>query len=184
MRPVRGTTLLTLLLTAVAAASWAGDLPVPLREVKPDLRPVGTAALHWFGLHVYDIALYAQETVHTTNSTAVLSIRYNISIKRRKLLDTTLKEWQRMDKGKDVQRAQWIQQLETLWPDLKSGDSLTAFMRRDGATQFYFGDRLLGEVPDPEFGPAFFAIWLDAKCRYPEVRDGLLGVKKDAKKGR
>ena len=56
-------------------------------------------------------------------------------------------------------------------------------MRRDGATQFYFGDRLLGEVPDPAFGPAFFAIWLDAKCRYPEVRDGLLGVKKNAKKG-
>ena len=88
-----------------------------------------------------------------------------------------------MGKGEEVQRAQWIKQLDPLWPDLKSGDSLTAFMRRDGATQFYFGDRLLGEVPDPAFGPAFFAIWLDAKCRYPEVRDGLLGVKKNAKRG-
>ena len=82
-----------------------------------------------------------------------------------------------MGKGEDVQRAQWIRQLEPLWPDLKSGDSLTAFMRQDGPTQFYFGDNLLGEVPDPAFGPAFFAIWLDAKCRYPEVRNGLLGVK-------
>ena len=36
-------------------------------------------------------------------------------------------------------------------------------------------DRLLGEVPDPAFGPAFFAIWLDAECRYPKVRDGLAG---------
>ena len=82
-----------------------------------------------------------------------------------------------MGKGEDVQRAQWIEQLEPLWPDLKPGDSLTAFTRQDGPTQFYFGDRLLGEVPDPAFGPAFFAIWLDAKCRYPEVRNGLLGVK-------
>ena len=160
-----------------ADALGAAALPVPLREVKPDLKPVGAATLHWFGLHVYDVALFAQETPFTTNSTAVLSIRYNISIKHRRLLDTTLKEWQRMGKGEDVQRAQWIKQLDTLWPDLKSGDSLTAFKRSAGPTQFYFGDRFLGEVPDPAFGPAFFAIWLDAKCRYPEVRNGLLGVK-------
>ena len=175
-----------ILLGALIAADALGAaaLPAPLREVKPELRPVGTATLHWFGLHVYDIALYAQEAAYTTNSTAVLGIRYNISIKHRRLLDTTLKEWRRMGKGDEVQRAQWIKQLEPLWPDLKSGDSLTAFMRRDGATQFYFGDRLLGEVPDPAFGPAFFAIWLDAECRYPKVRDGLLGAKKNEKKGR
>ena len=174
--------LLGALISADALGSAA--LPAPLREVKPELRPVGAATLHWFGLHVYDIALYAQEAAYTTNSTAVLGIRYNISIKHRRLLDTTLKEWRRMGKGDDVQRAQWIKQLELLWPDLKAGDRLTAFMRKDGATQFYFGDRLLGEVPDPAFGPAFFAIWLDAKCRYPEVRDGLLGVTEDGKKGR
>jgi len=174
--------ILLVALSSIAAIN-ATELPAPLREVKPDLKPVGAATLHWFGLHVYDVALFAQEVPFTTNSTAVLSIRYNISIKHHRLLDTTLKEWRRMGKGEDVQRAQWIKQLEPLWPDLKSGDSLTAFMRRDGATQFYFGDLLLGEVPDPEFGPAFFAIWLDAKCRYPEVRDGLLGVKKNAKRG-
>ena len=178
-----GASLLALLLTAGAAEAGGAELPAPLREVNPDLKPVGAATLHWFGLHVYDVALFAQEVPFTTHSTAALSIRYNISIRHRRLLDTTLKEWRRMGKGEDIQRAQWIEQLEPLWPDLKSGDSLTAFMRRDGATQFYFGDRLLGEVPDPAFGPAFFAIWLDAKCRYPEVRDGLLGVKENAKKG-
>jgi hypothetical protein len=168
----------------LAAGAWSAELPAPLREVKPDLKPIGTATLHWFGLHVYDVALFAQGTTFTTNSTAALSIRYNISIKHRRLLDTTLKEWRRMGKGEEVQRAQWIKQLESLWPDLKSGDSLTAFMRPNGSTQFYFGNRLLGEVPDPAFGPAFFAIWLDAKCQYPDVRDGLLGVKANAKKGR
>jgi hypothetical protein len=160
-----------------ADALGAAVLPVPLREVKPDLRPVGASTLHWFGLHVYDIALYVQEAAYMTNSTAGLCIRYNIAIKRQRLLDTTLKEWVRLGKGEDLQRAQWIEQLEPLWPDLKSGDSLTAFTRQNGPTQFYFGDRLLGTVQDPAFGPAFFAIWLDMKCRYPEVRKGLLGLK-------
>jgi len=168
-----------ILLGALMAADALGAaaLPAPLREVKPDLKPVGAATLHWFSLHVYDIALYAQEAAYTTNSTAVLSIRYNISIKHQRLLDTTRKEWVRLGKGESAQRAQWIKQLDLLWPDLKPDDRLTAFMRQNGPTQFYFGDRLLGEVPDPAFGPAFFAIWLDAKCRYPEVRNGLLGVK-------
>lgn len=173
-RHVAGFLLCTLLAAASAAAV---TLPAPLRDMTPELRPVGTTTLHWFGLHVYDIALYTPEAAYTTNSTAVLSIRYHISIKHRRLLDTTLKEWQRMNKGQEDQRQRWIKQLDPLWPDLKPGDRLTAFRHRDGATQFYFGDRLLGEVADPAFGPAFFAIWLDEDCRYPQVRKGLLGLK-------
>jgi hypothetical protein len=175
--------ILFVALSSIAAIN-ATELPTPLREEKPELLPVGAATLHWFGLHVYDVALYAKETAYTTNGTAALSIRYNISVKRRKLLDTTLQEWRRLGKGDDAQRKKWIEQLESLWLDLKSGDSLTASRKGDGPTQFYFGDRLLGEVSDPAFGPAFFAIWLDENCSYPRVRDGLLGVKKGGKKGR
>ena len=176
--------LLALLMSVRVATAIIAGLPTPLQEVDPALTPLGTATLHWFGLHIYDIGLFTQETTYATNSTAALTIHYNISIKRRRLLDTTLKELQRMGKGDEAQRAQWIAQLESLWPDLKSGDRLTAFKRIHGPTQFYFGDRLLGELADPAFGPAFFSIWLDENCRYPDVRDELLGVKKQAKKGR
>ncbi len=176
--------VLALLLIAAAAAAGGGELPAPLREAQPELQPVGAATLHWFGLHVYDVALFAQEASFTTNRAAALGIHYNISIKRARLLDTTLKEWRRMGKGDDARRAQWIRQLESLWPDLKSGDRLTAFARPGGPTQFYFGDRLLGEVQDPEFGPNFLAIWLDADCLHPKVRQGLLGLDGRQQKGR
>ncbi len=156
----------------------AGALPAPVRVMSPELLPVGSATLHWFGLHVYDIALYAEEPGYTTNGAAGLSIRYNISIKHRRLQETTLKEWQRLGKGNAEQHERWIRQLDALWPDVSSGDSLTAFRNRNGPTQFYLGDQLLGDVADPAFGPAFFAIWLDADCRYPKVRDGLLKVNK------
>jgi len=36
----------------------AADLPAPLQEVKPEVKPLGSATLHWFGIHIYDIALY------------------------------------------------------------------------------------------------------------------------------
>lgn len=156
----------------------AETLPVPLREVQPELRPGGASTLRWFGIKIYDVALFAPDLPYTSNATAALSIRYDISIKHHRLLETTLQEWRRLDQGSEAQRTQWIKQLDPLWPDLKPGDRLTAFKRRDGPTQFYFADRLLGEISDPAFGPAFFAIWLDANCRYPAVRKALLEVKR------
>lgn len=174
--------LLTLLL--LSAVLQAGELPVPLRKAEPALQPVGAATLHWFGLHVYDIALFAEKPPYSPEGTAVLSICYQISIKHQRLLDTTLKEWQRLGQGTAAQHEQWRKQLEGLWPDVKTGECLTAFTRGNGPTQFYFGDRLLGEIADPAFGPAFFAIWLHEKCRYPKIRDALLNVKANEKKKR
>ena len=164
---------------AVLLAAAASAFPAPLQNRTPALLPIGASTLHWFGMHVYDIALYNEGPDYATNSTAALSIRYAVSIKHRRLQETTLKEWKRLDKGTAEQHERWISLLNVLWPDVHSGDSLTAFRLRDGPTQFFFGDRLLGEVPDPAFGPAFFAIWLDAGCRYPKVRDGLLKTTRD-----
>ena len=171
-------------LLILSTALQAGELPVPLRNAEPALQPVGAATLHWFGLHVYDIALFAAKPPYSPAGTAVLSICYRISIKHQRLLDTTLKEWRRLGQGTAAQHEQWCKQLEGMWPDVKDGDRLTAFTCSNGPTQFYFGDRRLGEIADPAFGPAFFAIWLHEKSRYPEIRDELLGVKANQKKGR
>jgi hypothetical protein len=162
----------------------AASLPTPVFETQPELRSIGEETLHWFGLHVYDIALYARDPAYASNSMAALSIRYHISIKSHRLVETTLKEWRRMKLGEAVQHDRWARQLEALWPHVKPGDRLTAFKKNEGATQFYLNDRLLGEVSDPAFGPAFFAIWLDAACRYPKIKDGLLGRTIPEKRGR
>jgi hypothetical protein len=165
-----------LIFTVLMGARFLGaaELPTPLKERETELNLVGASTLHWFGIHVYDIALYTEGKPYATNTTAVLSLRYAISIKHKRLQETTLQEWKRLGQGTPEQRESWIQRLDALWPDIKSGDSLSAFRQQDGPTVFYFGDRLLGEVADAAFGPAFFAIWLDEDCRYPKVRKGLL----------
>ena len=154
----------------------ANELPEPLKAVRPQLLSVGSSTLRWFGIHVYDMALYTEDQQYTPESTAVLSILYHISIKHSRLQEKTLEEWQRMNKGTPEQREAWIKQLDVMWPDIKSGDRLSAYRQSGGPTQFYFDNRLLGEVADPAFGPAFFAIWLDAECRYPKLRDKILMI--------
>ena len=39
-----------------------------------------------------------------------------------------------------------------------------------------FSDRFLGEIADPEFGRAFFAIWLDPRTSAPQLRANLLST--------
>jgi hypothetical protein len=175
---------LTSLLLLVCGHLGAWELPAPLKERQPALSLLGSSTLHWFGLHVYEVALYTEGMPYTTNTTTVLSLKYAISIKHKKLQETTLQEWKRLKQGTPEQQEKWIAQLDKLWPDIKAGDSLSAFCQKDGLTTFYFGDRLLGEVSDASFGPAFFAIWLDEGCRYPKVRKGLLNEKDKEKKGK
>jgi hypothetical protein len=174
-----------LIFTALIGTLFLGaaELPTPLKEREPALTSLGSSTLHWFGIHVYDIALFTEGKPYATNTTAVLSLRYAISIKHKRLQETTLQEWKRLGQGTLEQRESWIKQLDTLWPDIKSGESLSAFRQQNGPTAFYFGDRLLGEVADAAFGPAFFAIWVDERCRYPKVRDGLLNKDAQTKEG-
>ena len=40
--------------------------------------------------------------------------------------------------------------------------------------RFYRDGKLLGEILDPEFGHAFFAIWLDPKTTGGKLREALL----------
>lgn len=166
--------LLSSFLFLAVAPLLAGDLPSPLKDRRPALSLLGSSTLHWFGLHVYEVSLYTEGVPYTTNMTAVLSLRYSISIKHKKLQEATLQEWKRLGQGTPEQREKWISQLDAIWPDIKSGESLSAFVKKEGSTTFYFGDSLLGEVTDVAFGPAFFSIWLDEGCRYPKVRKELL----------
>lgn len=178
---LRNTVLGVLGLIMSVCLTGAAELPAPLLAVQPEMRLVGSARMRVWGLHIYDISLYSAETPYTTNSTAVLTLHYNVSIKRDRLLETTLEEWDRLGIVDSPQRREWIGQLAMLWPDVRPGDTLTALRRGNGSTDCYQGDRMVGEVKDPAFGPAFFAIWLDANCSHPKSRESLLGMKTDKK---
>ena len=170
------------LFVLVTCSVHGAELPKPLTAVRPEFTLSGESAVRWFGLHIYDIALYTQGSPCTSNSTAVLSIRYSISIKGSKFQETMLEEWERMDTASVGQRKAWAQATKSLWPDIKSGERLTAYRVEGGATRFFHGDKEIGRVDDAGFGPAFFEIWLGEKCRYPKARDRLMKGLEERKK--
>ena len=156
--------LVLLALPAMAAPPLAG------------LRPVGQAQMHWLWFKLYDATLYSADGRYRPAARPLaLSLHYARDIDRDDLLAATREEWQRLGQVPARHQAAWLAQLAAIWPDIRAGDRLTLYVDPSGASQFWLGSRVLGEVAQPEFAPAFLAIWLDERRRDPALTRQLRG---------
>lgn len=119
----------------------------------------------WWGFKVYKAEVWTKKALKPDfDQEVLLHINYQRDIKAKDLLSTTLEEWQRLKLSNDRQRAVWLNNLKKIWPDIKKGDSLTTYMNGE-VTSFYQGRKLLGQIKDKDFGPAFLKIWLHKKSQ-------------------
>jgi hypothetical protein len=161
-------------------AAWsASGAPVD------DLVEVGSGELRWLGIELYEARLLSREgrfESFETSGPVALEIVYRRSISRARLLQATHREWRRLGRELglqgDAQVQRWLALLADIWPDVGSGDRIVAMVEPGGGTRFYGNDGLLGLIDDPDFGPAFLAIWLHPATRANELRSALLGVRR------
>jgi hypothetical protein len=147
-----------------------------------DLVEVGSGELRWFGMEVYSARLLNGgdrfEGLQGPGPLA-LEITYRRTISRDRLVQSTEREWRRLDRRlalPEQARVQgWLDEVAAIWPDVGPGDRITARVEPGGATRFYGNDGPLGRVADPEFGPAFLGIWLHPDTRAAELRSALVG---------
>jgi hypothetical protein len=160
-----------LLLCQPAHASW--------RELLPDAQRVGQGELRFLGLAIYDAELWAAAPADAValRTPFALQLSYRRSISRDLLVSTSLREIRRLvlPAPEPQQLQRWEQAMQQAFVDVRAGDRITGvFMPGEGA-RFYLGEQLHHIVTDPAFARAFFAIWLDARTRNPELRSQLLG---------
>lgn len=169
--------LITLLLSSLALlcqpahAGW--------RDLLPDAQRVGGGELRVFGLPIYDAELWAAAPAAAVARRApfALQLSYRRAISRDALVSASLKEIRRLAEREPdpAQIRRWTQEMQQAFVDVRAGDRITGvFLPGEGA-RFYVGERLRHAVADPAFAEAFFAIWLDARTRNPELRGQLLG---------
>jgi hypothetical protein len=168
--------LLALSIVPLQAAAIA-PLPEPVAQTAPGLRPVGEGRLRWFGLHIYDAALWAKDASWSVDQTFALDIRYARSISGRRLLDTTLDEMRRLGFDDEAALSRWAQAMSGVFPDVRRGERITGVNRPGEGVVFYHDGRATGFVRDVNFARAFFAIWLDPRTREPNLRESLIGAR-------
>ncbi|MEX0958293.1 MAG: chalcone isomerase family protein [Burkholderiales bacterium] len=150
-------------------------LPAPVAQTAPGLQPVGEGRLRWFGLHIYDAALWASDSNWSIDRAFALDIRYARSISAQRLVSTTLDEMRRLGFTDETTLARWAQALARVFPDVQRGERITGVNRPGEGVLFFHDGRPTGNVGESEFARAFFAIWLDPRTREPKLRESLIG---------
>lgn len=164
----------------------AGPAPAPDRIDAPPAvassleipRLAGRGLLRWFGLRVYEATLWVPATgfdpSRPLQSAFALDLRYERALEGAAIAETSAKEMARLGMGTPARRDEWRDALRRILPDIRAGDRLTGVHQPGRPVRFFRNDTPIGAVEDPEFGTAFFSIWLDAQTAAPELRSALL----------
>ncbi len=170
------TALIALVLALAPQTTAAREVgPVPAPPARYALQPVGQGTLTWFGLRVYDAALWSTSGRAKFNQPIALVVRYARALDGAATAERVLEEMARLGAGGAAQRDTWARQLHGLLPDVDAGDEIAAVDRPGAGARFYLNGRLLGEIADAAFSRAFFSIWLDPRTSEPELRAALIG---------
>lgn len=159
------------LLFAVGTALARPQAPLPFEPA-----PVGAGTLRFMGFALYDGKLWSPNGRWDASAPFALELIYARAFKGEDIVRRSLEEIRRLRTLDDATAARWEARLQSIFPDVKSGDRLTGVRLPGQGMRIYAGDRLLGHIDDESLAEAFFAIWLDPRTRAPDLRRKLLGL--------
>lgn len=138
---------------------------------------VGKSRFRYMIFDLYDATLYAPNAEWDQNKPYALSLNYLRPLSGKKIATKSAEEIRRMGFTNEVKLAAWYAQMKMIFPDVKKGTILTGMHIPGKETQFYHGEKQIGIIKDPSFGPWFFGIWLSNGTSDPSLRTSLIGEK-------
>jgi hypothetical protein len=141
------------------------------------MRLIGSGKMTWFGLHIYDVALWARGRTVDFSQAFALAIRYSRDFDGERIAQRSVTEIERLGFRDETKLARWGREMARIFPDVSAGDKLTGVYLPGAGVQFYHQDRPIGTIADAEFARAFFSIWLDPRTREPGLRERLIGLR-------
>jgi hypothetical protein len=155
----------------------ADTIPAHIRAELPEARLAGEGSYRWFGLKIYDAALWVGAGGYQPDAGKfVLNLRYARTLYGERIAQASIDEIRQLKLGSASRQETWLRQMKSLFPDVQEGSEISGvFLPQQGA-RFYLDGKLLGEVEDSEFARAFFAIWLDPRTSAAALRKQLLGT--------
>jgi hypothetical protein len=151
----------------------AALLSSPSFAIVEDLKPSGSGQLSWLFWDIYQATLYTPNGQYSEEIyPKALEINYQRDIEAAELIRATQEEWQRL---KVPYRAEWLQQLAQLWPNIKKGDRLTMRATSKDSAVFSYNGTTVGHIDGEGFAKAFLTIWLSPETRDKQLRAQLIG---------
>ncbi|WP_298962582.1 chalcone isomerase family protein [uncultured Roseibium sp.] len=170
------TALFSLLLTfaLVMPDTARADLGAAARSV-PSAELVGKGRMTYLGFKVFDAELYAPGGSYRPSTPFALKLTYLRNFKGKDITSSSVKEIKRQGGVSQQQLDSWTKQMQSIFPNVSSGQSIIGVRTAKGSTIFYLGNRKLGSINDAAFTNKFFSIWLGNSTRNPQLRAKLVG---------
>jgi hypothetical protein len=173
--------LLALVAFLLPLAALAQSSPAYVRQALPESTLVGQGLYRWFGLSIYKARLWGDKTKVTaagwSGSPFALELEYTRTLYGEKIAIASIDEIKKLGIGTNAQHDQWLADMKKIFPNVEEGQQLTGLFSPGQPSRFFLNGSSIGEIADPEFGPAFFGIWLHPKTSAPKLRQLLLGTK-------
>ena len=165
----------TLLLPMLPA--WSAT-PSHIQSEISNARLAGHGPFRFFGMKIYDAQLWVgpkgYDAAVPTAAPLAIDLHYSRALVGKKIAEASRDEMVKLHLGSEAQRAAWLTKMLAIFPDVQEGTHITGIYLPNFGAKFYLNGKPLGEIADPEFGHAFFAIWLDPKTTGGKLRDALL----------
>lgn len=164
----------TLIDNKLQHAKWEVTLDDLIK--KQPVKEIGKAEFSVLIWDVYESELSTSSGEYPdTSSEEVLiyKINYLRDVTSKELIKSTIEQWEHLNIEVSVYKP-FIPELNKIWPDIKSGDSL-ALVVKQNMNAFYYNNKFIGSIDDAEFAKTFLDIWLSEKTSEPELRNSLLG---------
>ena len=149
------------------------------KQALPDATVIGSGSFRWFGLKLYDASLWAVRGSFNPDNwqsaSLALELNYARTLEGRRIAEASIDEMKKLGIGTPAQHKAWDEAMKQVFPDVDKTTQLIGLYVPGQPTRFFRNGAAIGEIADPAFGPAFFAIWLHPKTTAPKLRTMLLG---------
>ena len=140
-------------------------------------RLIGQHRFTYWGFEVYDASLWGNTAFSPQDwakQSLVLELRYLRDFKGADIAQRSIDEMQGQRTLSAAQKQTWSGVLQSLIPNVRSGERLTGIYTPDKGMQLLHQDRLMGEVTDVDLAQRFFGIWLSPETSQRQLRQQLL----------
>ena len=163
------------------APSAAPGIAAEVKAELPEARTLGTSRMRFFGIDLYDAKLFAPALKRSDYAAGpfAMEIVYLRSFDGPAIAERSLKEMRRVGSISPEKEKTWLQTMRQTFPDVKSGDRITAIHKPDVGIRFFVNGIARASIDDPEFSRYFFGIWLSPQTSEPKMRSELLAGASD-----
>lgn len=136
---------------------------------------IGQARFNYMFWHVYDVYLYAENGVYSSDKPFALKLVYKMDLEGNDIALRSKQEIKKIGFKDKAILEKWYQKMIDIFPDVSNGSELVGIYTKDKRSIFFDKNKKIGEENDPDFGKWFFGIWLSEKNLYPKLNKQLLG---------